>query len=132
MKKIIIIDGNSLLFRAYYATSFTGNIMRRKDGFPTNALFGFSNMMTKLTSYLKEGDLFFVAFGRKTYFTLAFTRLMLYFILPWQTSSNDFNWHHLQKMVKFYCKNQNKGVKNESIWKHQAEIWAYKRKNQEL
>ena len=45
MKKLVIVDGNSLLFRAYYATSFTGTIMRRKDGFPTNAIFGFTNMM---------------------------------------------------------------------------------------
>lgn len=69
MKKIIIIDGNSLLFRAYYATSFTGNIMRRKDGFPTNAIFGFHNMIMKLLSSIKDGDLFFVAFdtGKKTF-----------------------------------------------------------------
>ena len=53
MKKIIIIDGNSLLFRAYYATSFTGTIMRRKDGFPTNAIFGFHNMVMKLLSSIK-------------------------------------------------------------------------------
>ena len=67
--KLYIIDGNSLLFRAYYATSFTGNIMRRKDGFPTNAIFGFSNMITKITSFLKEDDLIFVAFdsGKKTF-----------------------------------------------------------------
>ena len=69
MKKIIIIDGNSLLFRAYYATSFTGTIMKRKDGFPTNAIFGFHNMIMKLLSSIKEGDLFFVAFdtGKKTF-----------------------------------------------------------------
>lgn len=69
MKKLIVIDGNSLLFRAYYATSFTGNIMRRKDGFPTNAIFGFSNMITKIISSLKEDDLLFVSFdtGKKTF-----------------------------------------------------------------
>ena len=57
MKKLVVIDGNSLLFRAYYATSFTGNIMRRKDGFPTNAIFGFTNMINKIISTLKEEDL---------------------------------------------------------------------------
>ncbi len=69
MKKLIVIDGNSLLFRAYYATSFTGNIMRRKDGFPTNAIFGFSNMINKIISSLKEDDLLFVSFdtGKKTF-----------------------------------------------------------------
>lgn len=69
MKKLVIIDGNSLLFRAYYATSFTGNIMRRKDGTPTNAIFGFANMINKIISTLKDGDLFFVSFdtGKKTF-----------------------------------------------------------------
>ena len=69
MKKLVIVDGNSLLFRAYYATSFTGTIMRRKDGFPTNAIFGFTNMMNKIISTLKDGDLLFVSFdtGQKTF-----------------------------------------------------------------
>lgn len=69
MKKLVVVDGNSLLFRAYYATSFTGNIMRRKDGFPTNAIFGFSNMINKIITTLKDGDLFFVSFdtGKKTF-----------------------------------------------------------------
>ena len=69
MKKLVVIDGNSLLFRAYYATSFTGNIMRRKDGFPTNAIFGFSNMINKIISSLKDDDLLFVSFdtGKKTF-----------------------------------------------------------------
>ena len=69
MKKLVIVDGNSLLFRAYYATSFTGTIMRRKDGYPTNAIFGFTNMMNKIISTLKDGDLLFVSFdtGKKTF-----------------------------------------------------------------
>ncbi len=67
--KLYVIDGNSLLFRAYYATSFTGNIMRRKDGFPTNAIFGFANLMTKIISSLNDDDLIFVSFdhGKKTF-----------------------------------------------------------------
>lgn len=67
--KLYVIDGNSLFFRAYYATSFTGNIMRRKDGFPTNAIFGFSNMISKIISSLKDDDKIFVSFdfGKKTF-----------------------------------------------------------------
>ena len=44
-KKLIIIDGNSLLFRAYFATSYgdASSIMRTKDGTPTNAIFAFAN-----------------------------------------------------------------------------------------
>lgn len=64
-----IIDGNSLLFRAYYATSFSGNIMRTKDGFPTNAIFGFSNMINKIVASLHDDDRIVVCFdtGKKTF-----------------------------------------------------------------
>ena len=63
MKKIIIIDGNSLLFRAYYATAYPGvEIMRSQDGTPTNAIFAFSNMINKILGELKEGESIFVAF----------------------------------------------------------------------
>ena len=48
MKKVILIDGNNLLFRSYYATAYTGNIMRNSKGFPTNALFGLINMLNKI------------------------------------------------------------------------------------
>ena len=67
--KLYVIDGNSLLFRAYFATSFTGNIMRTKEGFPTNAIFGFSNMIIKIISQMEEGDEILVAFdtGHKTF-----------------------------------------------------------------
>ena len=27
MKKIVLVDGNNLMFRAYYATAYTGKIM---------------------------------------------------------------------------------------------------------
>lgn len=50
MEKIILVDGNNLLFRSYYATAYTGNIMRNKDGFPTNGLYGFVNMINKIIS----------------------------------------------------------------------------------
>ena len=63
MPRIVIIDGNSLLFRAYYATAYPGvEIMRSQDGTPTNAIFAFSNMMNKIISDLKEGECLFVAF----------------------------------------------------------------------
>lgn len=48
MKKIILVDGNNLLFRSYYATAYTGNVMRNSKGFPTNGLYGFINMMNKI------------------------------------------------------------------------------------
>ena len=48
LKRAILIDGNNLLFRSYYATAYTGNTMKNSKGFPTNALFGFVNMMNKI------------------------------------------------------------------------------------
>ena len=48
MKKIVLIDGNNLVFRSYYATAYSGVIMRNSKGFPTNALYGFINMMNKI------------------------------------------------------------------------------------
>ena len=48
MSKILLIDGNSLMFRSYYATAYTGNLMKTKDGLYTNALFGFVNMVSKI------------------------------------------------------------------------------------
>ena len=48
MDRIIMVDGNNLLFRSYYATAYTGNFMKNSKGFPTNALFGFANMMKKI------------------------------------------------------------------------------------
>lgn len=48
MKKVILVDGNNLMFRSYYATLYSGSMMTNKEGFPTNALFGFVNMMNKI------------------------------------------------------------------------------------
>lgn len=48
MNKIILVDGNNLLFRSFYATAYQGVIMKNSKGFPTNALYGFINMMHKI------------------------------------------------------------------------------------
>ena len=48
LKKIILVDGNNLLFRSFYATAYQGVIMKNSKGFPTNALYGFINMMNKI------------------------------------------------------------------------------------
>ncbi len=50
MEKVILIDGNNLLFRSYYATAYTGNMMKNSKGFPTNAIYGFTNMINKIIS----------------------------------------------------------------------------------
>ena len=48
MKKVVLVDGNNLMFRSYYATLYSGTVMTNKEGFPTNALYGFVNMMNKI------------------------------------------------------------------------------------
>ena len=48
MKKVVLIDGNNLLYRSYYATAYNGNMMKNSKGFPTNALYGFTTMMNKI------------------------------------------------------------------------------------
>ncbi len=67
MDRIILIDGNSLLYRAYFATAAMGNLMMNKDGVPTNAVYGFSNMMESLLR--QEPKYIMVAFdyGKKTF-----------------------------------------------------------------
>ena len=44
MKKLVLIDGNSLLNRAFYATKF----LSTKDGVPTNAVYGFVKLLLKI------------------------------------------------------------------------------------
>jgi DNA polymerase I len=49
MKKIVLIDGNSIMFRAYYATAYPGaKLMQSKSGVFTNALFAFVGMFEKI------------------------------------------------------------------------------------
>ena len=57
MEKLVLIDGNSLLNRAYYATP----IFTTKNGLPTNAVFGFIKLMLKIISD-KKPSYFAVAF----------------------------------------------------------------------
>ncbi|HOH68637.1 MAG TPA: 5'-3' exonuclease H3TH domain-containing protein, partial [Bacilli bacterium] len=71
MAKVYVIDGNSLLFRAYFATAYGPNakVMRTKEGVPTNALFAFGNMINKIISSFKGGEHIIVGFdvGKKTF-----------------------------------------------------------------
>ena len=57
MEKFVLIDGNSLLNRAFYATP----LFTTKNGLPTNAVFGFVKLMLKIISD-KKPSYFAVAF----------------------------------------------------------------------
>lgn len=39
--RVLLVDGMAILFRAYFATSFTGSIRRTSSGLPVNAVHGF-------------------------------------------------------------------------------------------
>lgn len=59
-KKLVIIDGNSLANRAFYAIQAE---LTTKDGQPTNAVYGFANMLVRLMDEEKP-DLLAVAFDK--------------------------------------------------------------------
>lgn len=40
-KVVLLVDGMALLFRAFYATSYSGYIRKTRTGLPTNAVYGF-------------------------------------------------------------------------------------------
>ena len=67
MKKLLLVDGNSLVFRAYHATMY-GKMMTTSNGIPTNALYGFALMMQKAMEMIAP-DAMLVAFdaGKKTF-----------------------------------------------------------------
>lgn len=63
MHKTYIVDGNSLLFRAYHSTSAIGlKKMTSRDGIPTNAIFAFHNLLKNIKEKVGPGDHLFVAF----------------------------------------------------------------------
>ena len=49
-KQLVLVDGSGYIFRAYYALPN----MKRSDGTPVNAVFGFCNMLLKLLEDLQR------------------------------------------------------------------------------
>ena len=60
MNKLVLIDGNSLINRAFYATP----PLSAKDGTPTNAVYAFVNMLVRIIGDIKPRYML-VAFDRK-------------------------------------------------------------------
>lgn len=67
MKELVMIDGNSLLYRAYYATAAMGNLMVNKEGIPTNAVYGFANMLENILKGNPEYLVVAFDYGKKTF-----------------------------------------------------------------
>ena len=53
MEKLVIIDGNSLINRAFYALPMLTNF----NGEVSNAVFGFTNIIVKIINEIKEIDI---------------------------------------------------------------------------
>ena len=63
-KKMILVDGNSIVFRAYFATAYPGaTLMQTSKGEYTNALFAFINMFEQIVQ--DQDDMILVAFDTK-------------------------------------------------------------------
>lgn len=73
MKKALIIDGNNLIYKAYYATAYQGKNLHSLQGIPTNALYAFIRMLNKFIT-TNHYDALFVAFdaGKTTFRTKLF------------------------------------------------------------
>lgn len=67
MEELILIDGNSLLFKAFYATSDTGNYMVNRNGIPTNGVYGFARMVEKIISTNPKYVIVAFDYGKKTF-----------------------------------------------------------------
>ncbi|NLL89948.1 MAG: DNA polymerase I [Dehalococcoidales bacterium] len=61
MKKILLIDGNALVHRAYHAMP---PLTVKKTGEPIQAVYGFTNMLLRILNELKP-DYYAIAFDRK-------------------------------------------------------------------
>lgn len=66
MKRMILVDGNSLMYRAYYGMAAVGNLTQNSKGLYTNAIYAFARMINHLIN--SEYDAILVAFdaGKKT------------------------------------------------------------------
>lgn len=54
----LILDGSSILVRAYFASAFGGRIMRSSQGVYTNGVMGFLNMLFKLLEQTEPSHVF--------------------------------------------------------------------------
>ncbi len=66
MKRMILVDGNSLMYRAYYGMAAVGNLTTNSKGLYTNAIYAFARMINHLIA--SQYDAILVAFdaGKKT------------------------------------------------------------------
>ena len=66
MDRLLLIDGNSIVYRAYYGSAFNG-LLTNSKGFPVNAILTFNRMLTRTLDEYKPTHIL-IAFdaGKKT------------------------------------------------------------------
>ena len=65
--KVILIDGSSFMYRAYFALASVGNFMKNSKGLCTNAIYTFINMMTSILKTNPKKILVAFDAGKKTF-----------------------------------------------------------------
>ncbi|WFQ95844.1 DNA polymerase I [Mycoplasma feriruminatoris] len=69
--KILVVDGNSLIFRAYYATAYSSNsyLLKTNTGVITNAVYSFISMLLSVINQRGPYDHILIAFdkGKKNF-----------------------------------------------------------------
>lgn len=74
MSKYLLVDGMAILFRAYFATSFTGKIRRTSEGVPVNGVHGFVRyFLNAIETYNPSHVICFWDMGSKTFRTEEYT-----------------------------------------------------------
>ena len=63
MEKVVLIDGNNLIFRSYYATAYRGELLTNSKGLPTNAIYAYVQMLIKIIAEEKPTHIM-VAFDK--------------------------------------------------------------------
>ncbi len=67
MKKLLLIDGSNVMFRAYYATAYSGNLMQNSKGEYTNAVYGLANMLGGIANETFTHAIIAFDKGKKTF-----------------------------------------------------------------
>lgn len=66
-KRMILVDGNSLMYRAYFGMAAGGGLTQNSKGLYTNAIFAFARMMNHLIDSSYEAILVAFDAGKKTF-----------------------------------------------------------------
>jgi len=96
--RLFLLDGSSLAFRAFFALPES---ITTRDGFPTNALYGFSQMLLKLVAEYRPAAIVVAWDAReKTFRHLEFEDYKAH--RPPMPDSLSQQWEHLPELVEAF------------------------------